>query len=436
MPFTVESYRETTGFALPSLYLLSHSNLSVHESASDDGLLEPVFEPAVESIGSHEDTEEIFQSALIGSSSEWESFFADLEIQVARSEAEDAAKQASREAAENKQRERMKEEIVKAEEEVEALETLRKACERRVSPKPTEDGVIVSVRHINLGILTWAFPSSSTISAVYDWIGSLNLTPKHFRLTKMPNTTLYADESVTVAEELLSMSEENTALPLAPDENEVTFFEGIEQVMTSADTTLPDVADKPPEVLLAHDEDENQTSKSIQESNKSLEAHRQQESNALEKQERIITVSRHNTGELFSIYADPDIDKHRLEVYFDEDSGSGDGTVCEMFSLFWESFVMLNCEGSSQYSIQVSPAMGPDDYVTMGRILTNGFLLCGCFPVQLARASLHQAQFGSVDECLDSFLMLLSEKERNTVLTGLDGKEPFPLKEAMDILDD
>ena len=266
----------------------------------------------------------------------------------------------------------MKEEIVKAEEEVEALETLRKARERRVSPKPTEDGIIVSVRHIDLGILTWAFPSSSTISAVCDWIGSLNLTPKHFRLTKMPNITLYAYKSVTVAKrELLSMSKENTALPLAPDENEVTFFEGIEQVMTSADTTLPDVADKPPEVLLARDEDENRTSKSIQESYKSLEAHRQQESNALEKQERIITVSRHNTGELFSIYADPDIDKHRLEVYFDDDSGSGDGTVREMFSLFWESFVMLNCKGSSQYSIQVSPAMGPDDNVTMGRILTN-----------------------------------------------------------------
>ena len=87
---------------------------------------------------------------------------------------------------------------------------LRMARERRVPREPTEngDGLVVSVHHVDLRVLTWSFPSSATMSAVYHWIGSLCVTPKHFRLTKMPNFTLYADESVSVADrELLSTLE-------------------------------------------------------------------------------------------------------------------------------------------------------------------------------------------------------------------------------------
>ena len=32
--------------------------------------------------------------------------------------------------------------------------------------------------------------------------------------------------------------------------------------------------------------------------------------------------------------------------------------------------------------------------------------------------------------------MMLPEKERETVLTGLNGTKPFPLEEIVDILDD
>lgn len=160
----------------------------------------------------------------------------------------------------------------------------------------------------------------------------------------------------------------------------------------------------------------------------------------MEKQpEKIITISRHKTvAELLTFYEDPQVLHHNLAVCFDEDSGMGDGVVREMFSVFWDKFVMLNCEGSSQFTLSVSPAMQPKDYVTVGRILTHGFVLCDSFPVQLARASLHQALFGSVsDECLlDSFLMLLPEKEREAMRNGLNGAKPFPLEEIIDILDD
>ena len=277
--------------------------------------------------------------------------------------------------------------------------------------------------------------------AVYDWIGSLSLTPKYFRLTKMPNFTLYPEESVAVADrELLSMLEESFPLPLALDENEVTFFEGeSDKPKTSADATLLDVSPKPPEVLLESD-DETQTTEIItHDSYASLQERRKQEHNALEKNhEKIVTISRHKITESMSVYEDPEVSKQKLVVLFDEDSGSGDGVVREMFSLFWERFVLLNCEGSSQFTISVSPAMRLDDYATVGRILIHGFLLCGSFPVQLARASLHHAIFRSVDDdcLLDSFLLLLPEKERETMLIGLNRTKPFPSEEIMDILDD
>ena len=53
-------------------------------------------------------------------------------------------------------------------------------------------------------------------------------------------------------------------------------------------------------------------------------------------------------------------------------------------------------------------------------------------------ASLHQAIFGSVDDdcLLDSFLMLLPAKKQKTMLIALEGTEPFPSEEIMDILDD
>ena len=112
--------------------------------------------------------------------------------------------------------------------------------------------------------------------------------------------------------------------------------------------------------------------------------------------------------------------------------------VRKIFSLFWGCFVLLNCEGSFQFVISVSPAMRPNDYATVGHILAHGFLLCGSFPVQLARASLHQAIFGLFDDncLLDSFLMLLPKKEWEKILIGLEGTKPFSSEKITYILHD
>ena len=131
------------------------------------------------------------------------------------------------------------------------------------------------------------------------------------------------------------MLEESFPLPLALDENEVTFFEGeSDKPKTSADATILNVSPKPPEVLLESD-DEMQTTEIItHDSYTSLEERHKQEHNALEKHhEKIITISQHNITELMSIYEDPEVSKQKLVVLFDEDSGSGDGVVREMLPI-------------------------------------------------------------------------------------------------------
>lgn len=191
--------------------------------------------------------------------------------------AESAAAYVAAAAEAEKKRALMELEIAKAKEEMEAFKKLRKAREARVVPEPAVDGFFVSVRDIDLGVLTRAVPSSATMSAVYDWVESLCPTPKHFRLTKMPNTTLYAEDKVTEANrELLSMLEESVPLPLAPDEVEVTFYEEENDDPFSADTTLMDLSDGPPQVLLEGDVETAKEDQSTLDSFASLEAFRKQ----------------------------------------------------------------------------------------------------------------------------------------------------------------
>lgn len=97
VPFSAERYKDLTGFALPSVYLLSRSKQSVEDgNSNDEHLLKPVLEST-----RVEDRKELSKpSALIGSSSERKAFFDDLERLVAESAAIDTAKQKAKEAAE------------------------------------------------------------------------------------------------------------------------------------------------------------------------------------------------------------------------------------------------------------------------------------------------------------------------------------------------
>ena len=102
-----------------------------------------------------------------------------------------------------------------------------------------------------------------------------------------------------------------------------------------------------------------------------------------------------------------------------------------MFLTFWDSFLARFCEGNEQFVFIPRPSLPHEDYVAVGRIITQ-FVLTGTFLVQVAEAQMIQTIFGQVSEdCLvSSFLQLLRERERqirppNTLQSAREGWSVF-----------
>lgn len=63
-------------------------------------------------------------------------------------------------------------------------------------PFEGEDQVVVHVRHITLGMVKRSFRPTCNMNAVYDWVGSLSLTPEHFTLTDFVASRFEEEQSV------------------------------------------------------------------------------------------------------------------------------------------------------------------------------------------------------------------------------------------------
>ena len=85
----------------------------------------------------------------------------------------------------------------------------------RLLPEPdfttNTDAVVVAVCHIDFGVIMRCFRSSETITAVYDWVGSLKAEPVNFVLCNAlsPGHGIDPSSSVcTVSKTMLTMSKE------------------------------------------------------------------------------------------------------------------------------------------------------------------------------------------------------------------------------------
>ena len=99
-------------------------------------------------------------------------------------------------------------------------EVLREERKAKVPDEPQieEEHVVVCVRHLNLGVVTRAFPPNCQMDDVYNWIGSLQDDPQHFALlatigTQM-KTLMHPDENI-VPQTMLYMEEINNPVPPA-----------------------------------------------------------------------------------------------------------------------------------------------------------------------------------------------------------------------------
>ena len=244
--FTLEKYIEEHKLTKVRLYILSRvitqeKKSEVHDISDDDiDLLTPAFDNAT-------------TSRLVGSSEERSVLRALQEKEYLESLAADQAKES------NKQ-----EELLRFQEKAERQERLRQARASRVSKEPelNEPHFIVSIRHPIVGVQTRRFERKGEVGTVYDWVGSLNLTPEYFTLSMPDNANLHPSLPIeTVHRVILSMCECEEG-PAFPDED--VCFQGFggspEDSLNSTAESNESMAvsfyvsEKPPPMLMEGDE--------------------------------------------------------------------------------------------------------------------------------------------------------------------------------------
>lgn len=159
--FNLRNYIEAYKAKTVRLYLRSKRNdadcepLSADDARDSDDDLIPMWEPR--------------DLALIGSSSERAALRQSQDAEYEDSQRKDNAKRRTQEEALEKEMQSLRRKT-----------DLREARMARVPPEPTECFVTVKVRHVTMGVKERKFPSSSLMSSVYDWAGSLCEEPENF----------------------------------------------------------------------------------------------------------------------------------------------------------------------------------------------------------------------------------------------------------------
>ena len=198
--FTLERYIEEHKLSKVRLYILSRISTQekeseVHENSDDDNdLLTPAFDNAT-------------SSRLVGSSEERRVLRALQEKEYLDLLAADQEKESEKQ-----------EELLRCQERASRQERLRQARASRLSKEPevNEPHFIVSVRHPIVGVQTRRFERKGEVGTVYDWVGSLSLTPEYFTLSMPDNANLHPSVPIeTVHRVILSMCacEEGPAFP-------------------------------------------------------------------------------------------------------------------------------------------------------------------------------------------------------------------------------
>ena len=175
----------------------------------------------------------------------------------------------------------------------------------------------------------------------------------------------------------------------------------------------------------------------VKENYSKLQKKRKKALDALEGNVSIIVNKENIVHDLTSVYKDPSILDKNVSAVIEGAEATGDGVLQEIYSLFWTAFLSQS-DGDSKHTIPVLPDLNQEDYVSIGRILTHQYVLCGVFPVKVSQASVQQTILGNVtDECkIESFLRLLPPRERECLSRALAGDGSFPTEEKIDLFDD
>ena len=255
---------------------------------------------------------------------------------------------------------------------------LKKEQRDRLPPEPQieEDHVLVNVRHVVLGIITRAFEPESKMFAVYNWIGSLDESPRYFALLSPTSECLAGEQYIKDVGKRFTLSMCQRDAPIVVDESQ-----DVPNMSESGFVTgdLLYIADCPPDQIMCDDPILSEDTKESMDNLERLERKRIAMKDKLE----VCVINRANViQEVMDFYQSKTVVDKKLTVCFDDDHATGDGVLREMFSLFWDSFLSRNGEGANQFMFTLQPGMHLEDYEILGRIISHQFILCGTIPLQ------------------------------------------------------
>eukprot|EP00111_Clytia_hemisphaerica_P001514 TCONS_00004350-protein len=318
--------------------------------------------------------------------------------------------------------------------EEERLKQLRQSRLSRVPPELSleDEHVVVAVRHPTLKTQTRFFKPDSSMTAVYDWIGSLSLRPEHFNLYNAERRIV--PPSLKIETGVYNMNEVDHEILMSPTGTVAFRGFGTLQDPPTNQSSLPTVqaplsnrgslptGQDPPlnRASLPTGQDppldfgSSPTNKNPLQLKDGLEEKRKEALQELIDDSFSGTLIRDDIYNSFiKLYSEEKPDLYqRLVLKLENEKASGYGVAKDAFSCFFDE-LKNRFEGSRE----IVPHSRLKDAEVIGRIITHSFILFQMFPIMLSRATMKYYLFGTVNttELLESFFNFLPEREEITL---------------------
>ena len=273
------------------------------------------------------------------------------------------------------------------------LTELMNARKSKLQDEPTifDDHVTVTVRHTILGNKIRFFNTNAKMTQIYDWIGSLNQKPEYFELLDFNGLCVSPDLSVTSG--VFNMRE--TDVPTFMSMEGEVAFKGYGVKDVSVGNELPG-----DNSLVSY---------------KNLTAYRNESLLAL-NEEISCSLNRENIyDEMIKFYGINNAHLYKINISFSDEEAVGEGVTRDAFSSFLHH--MYGKFDGCHAKVPVS-TMDEAELETIGKIITQAFLLSETFPVQICKSSLKYALFGAIndDELLHSFFEYIPSREKDFII--------------------
>ena len=229
-----------------------------------------------------------------------------------------------------------------------------------VPEEPYDDPnvVLISVRHVNLGLQSRSFPSNGSVGNIYEWVGSLDTYPENVHLFKMPREELSPNNQISTAHRC------------------TLYMETVEDPILLC--RVGEVSVQGYAVIEKHDHIKSPASP--QQSGKVQEMqHHNYEGHLLQRDDVL--------NQLLKLYKNGLVDTSKIApLRFEGKDGSGDCVTCKVFSSFWDEFYSTFFEGCGQCVPILTVQLSDNDFIANGMIITHMFVSFQIFAVRLSEA--------------------------------------------------